>query len=244
MKYIQVLVALFLLPWTSFSESAFVITPEMEQWALNQMLSEENALPLQAGISDIVGIGHITNSWDTGFTVAVDNYWIGNPGSNSLSIVGRDIPVTNTPVLFFATEYVLDGRIEPATRWYQFVFDSAWLRDHSHKENLRLVGHTYSLIPVTTDNAELVSFASNLVYAAQVPVNTNAFYKTIRDGVRLHPPSSRIHTDSMMAFRNCGYFMSTNFIHQIQSDPLLGGEAKTWVDINLEALTWHPKISE
>lgn len=244
MKYIQALLSLLILPWVLFAEGTFVITPEMEQWALSQMLSEENALPLQAGICNVVGVGHITNAWDSGVTVAVDKYWIGNPGSNSLSIAAQKLSITNGPVVFFATEYVLDGRIEPDSRWYQFVFDTTWLREHSYKEDLRLFGHSYSLIPVVSNNTALVSFASNLVYAAQVSVNTNAFYETIRDGVRLHPPSSRIYKDSMIAFRNCGYFMDTNFIYQIQSDPLLSEEAKKWVDINVDAWTWHPTTSE
>jgi len=52
--------------------------------------SRQSPLPLQAAVCDIIGIGMVegvsTNEWGEVAHVAVDNYWLGNPGSNTLSV--------------------------------------------------------------------------------------------------------------------------------------------------------------
>ena len=185
-----------------------------------------NSIPLQAGICDIMGVGRVTNTWANGkgVVIAVDNYWHGDPGHDSLSIPmeTHQPPVTNTPLVFFLSERegFNDGAMGAITR-YRYVLDPVKRSTKPFRpEGLVFFHNERSWFHVNETNADLVEFSSNLVVAAQ-SCNTNAFYEIIRDGYRLNPESSRIWEDSYFGMQGCEFYFTTNFMAQIWPDPLL-----------------------
>jgi len=200
----------------------------------------KSSLPLLAGVCEIIGIGRVTNTWENGngVYIAVDDYWYGNPGYNTLSIqISTNQPhVSDTQLVFFLlnrqnyTSYGLGD-------------------DHGYLHVLRK--NRLELCPLLpegpmflkddrswfcTSDTNLVSFASNLVVAVKTS-NTNMLYEVIRDGYRLNPVDSRIHEDSYFAFNSCMYFFPTNYMDQILSDPLLVDDAHYSVRFNIDMIT-------
>ena len=203
------------------STNEFAWSPPLET---NELLAERfSPLPLQAGVCDIVGIGVVTNSTVNSISLTVENFWIGNPGSNTLTISTDNAipPVTNTPIVFFATKYSSFLSLEPWQSRFTYIFDMEYHRQRFQPDGLYLYDSGLSWFPATAANAELVSFASNLVHAAQMTTNKMEFYTIIRDGFRLYPETSRIHRDSETLFDYCSYWGGTNFMKQIWSDTLL-----------------------
>ena len=197
-----------------------------------------SALPLQAGTCDIIGVGRVTNSWNDGITLSVDNYWYGDPGSNSLSVAmhGYHPPVTNTPLVFFLSKYSSFLAVEPETLRYFLIFKMNDYRPDFRADGLWFLNNRTSWFHVNETNASMVTYASNLVHAVQSS-NTNQFYQIIRDGLRFNPPDSRIYKDSELAFTFSKYYMTTNFMQQIWADPLLPMPARAWVKMNYRDAT-------
>lgn len=201
-------------------------------------------IPLQAGVCDIVGVGIVTNTTANSISLNVVNYWVGNPGSNTLTLLVNNAlpPVTNTPIVFFATRYSSFSALEPWQCRYTYIFDMDYHRQRFQPDGLFLFDDGMSWFPATSNNFELVAFSSNLVHATQVTINKTAFYDIIRDGARLYPESSRIRRDSETLFDYCSYWAGTNFMKQIWSDQLLTGRIRHSVNNNFwsETGTWLP----
>lgn len=209
---------------TAEDEEDRVLTAE-ERTAIR---ARQSPLPLQAAVCDIVGVGTVTgistNSWGEVAHLDVDNYWIGNPGSNTLSVSANMLflPVTSTSIVFFATSYTLPHYYYMgAVSRLSLLFKMPEYRQSREPQDPWFYDNERSWFHVTPENAALVAFASNLVQTAQVSTNRLAFYELIRDGFRLHPPETRIHVDSDVTFIGCRHWMPTNFMEQIRSDPLL-----------------------
>ena len=202
-----------------------------------------NSIPIQAGICDYIGVGRVTNTWpiadwlekDNVINIAVDNWWHGDTGNDNITVymIKNDPPPKNIPLLFFVSkDYGTMFRVEQPTGYmlFQYVFGG-----DSHEPTFRplrinskktvFFNDDESWFHINEENTGFITFASNLVFAAKSQ-NTNEFYKIIRDGYRLNPQDSRISEDSLFALENWNFYMSTNFIQEIWSDPLLEGEAR------------------
>ena len=202
-------------------------------------LSRMNPLPLQAAVCDVIGIGALESQTDTNVVINVSQYWFGDLQTNVINVknsIYSAFPSGGTNFLFFLTKWILpegddfiaDGYTHDD---YQNMFDMADFRSKYRLDApLRLHSLMCSRIPVITNNADLISWCSNLVYTSQISLNRQAFYELIRDGYRLNPESSRIHRESRYAFDYASYFMSTNFMQQAWSDTNLTGLARARVD--------------
>jgi len=211
--------------------------------------SSQSPLPLQAAVCDIVGVGVVTdistNQWGDIAHLSVDNYWIGNPGSNTLSVSANRsaLTVTNTPIVFFATSYTLPSYYYSVSEArLSLLFEMPEYRQSRQPREPWFYDNERSWFYVTPENADLVAFASNLVNTAQISTNRLAYYELIRDGFRLSSPESRIHIDSEVTFIGCKYWMPTNFMYQIWSDPLLPDRLGDMVNnyYKLETGHWLP----
>lgn len=210
--------------------------------------ARQSPMPLQAAVCDTIGIGRITgmstNTWGEVAQIDDIHFWIGDPGSNTLSVAtgSGGLVATNIPVVFFATRYDLPSRYSAAEPRFSLLFRMPEWRQRLPAVPLRLYDNERSWFYATPVNVDLVSYASNLVHAAQISTNRLHFYQQVRDGYRLHPEGSKIHIDSDVAFVNCRYWMPTNFMNEVWADPLL--PAKSRADINnnyrLETGHWLP----
>ncbi len=189
--------------------------------------SRQSPLPLQAAVCDIIGVGLVTdvstNEWGEVAHIAVDDYWIGDPGSNTLSISSNRLFLSpsNTQIVFFASSYALPHYYSPVEPRFALLFRMPEYRSGKEPQTPWFYDNERSWFYVTPENTDLVAFASNLVVAAQIATNQMAYYELVRDGFRLHPSASRIHIDSRSTFISCRYWMSTNFMTQVWSDQLL-----------------------
>jgi len=195
-------------------------------------------LPLLAGICETIGVGRVTNTWANGegVYIAVENYWRGNPGVDTLSVPIKvhQPPVSDTPLVFLLLSRSNYARYNLGDDYgYTYIFNENNLKIKPIlAESYKFLRDDRSWFHVNDTNANLVAFASNLVVAV-TSSNTNMFYEVIRDGYRLNPVNSRIHEDSYFAFGKCNRYFTTNFMEQVLSDPLLIGEAHYGVRFNL-----------
>ena len=199
-----------------------------------------SALPLQAGVCDVAGVGRVLSRNSTNTTIQIDQLWYGSP-TNRLDITSRaQIPTNDTPVVFFATKYQTFLNLEPSKCRYSYVFDMEYHRSRYDPDGIYLLNGNRSWFPATEENADLTTWCSNLVYVSQVNTNRQAFYELIRDGYRLNPEPSRIHRDSEYTFMYFHYFNDTNFMQQVWSDTNLVGWARKWIGNRywLETKTW------
>ena len=208
-------------------------------------LSLNAALPLQAAVCDVVGIGHALSQDDTNAVFQIDQFWHGSVTNNPVSFKMKNwkpFPTNGTPVVFFASKYQSFLSLEPAEAHFAYIFNMNHHRSRYEPDGLCLFDGDRSWFPAIVENAAMVNWCSNLVYVSQVNTNRQAFYELIRDGYRLNPESSRIHRDSKYTFQYCSYFMSTNFMQQIWSDTNLVGRARDWVNMEFqqETKTWLP----
>jgi len=179
-------------------------------------MNHKRLIPYHAWVSDVVGIGVVTNSykivndgWDDGFVdIAVDTFWCGDPGTNSFRVhmrAGMQPPVTNTPLLFFLTKYnwlreeVAHRRYEDETPGFpeesEPVYNMDYFRSVEKEEGLWFVYGNYSWFHVNDKNTDIIDFASNLVFAVNSKCEYE-FYKIMRDGCSGEPVDTRRFIDS------------------------------------------------
>ena len=190
-----------------------------------------NPLPLQAAVCDIIGIGKLESRTSTGALIRVSQYWFGNQQTNIIDAnVDNDyIPAGGTNFLFFLARPVAmtnEYGLPISRRPFMFKMEEA-RRFQVPNSRPFLFGGARALIPVVSENTEIINWSSNLVHTAQVNPDLYAFYELVRDGYRLNPASSRIHRDSVWTF--CMYdtfFLTTNLIERIWADTNLTGWAR------------------
>ncbi len=231
-----------------FTSSALAEEDEGSSWTPEERVAfraRQSPLPLQAAVCDIIGIGTVTdistNQWTEVAHLSVSNYWIGDPGSNTLSISANKLllPVSSTQIVFFATSYALPHYYLGSEQQFGMLFTMPTYRQSRQSVEPRFYDDERSWFYATSENASLVAFASNLVVSAQISTNRMAYYEVIRDGFRLNPPESRIHIDSEVSFINSRHWMPTNFMQQIWSDPLLPNEPRADVNNSFMMRTGH-----
>ena len=193
-----------------------------------------SALPLQAAVCDVIGIGALESQTSTSALINVSQFWLGNPQTNiidvSVSQSGVVLPSEGTNFLFFISTHSKIGRAEPLEMRFTCMFRMDAFRSKFPADSMYLLSGNRSWILATDDNAGLINWCSNLVQTSQINPDMYAFYELIRDGHRLHPPSSRIHRDSIYAFRKSHHYMPTNFMQQVWSDTNLTGWARAWIN--------------
>ena len=231
-----------------FTSSALAEEDEGSSWTPEERVAfraRQSPLPLQAAVCDIIGIGTVTdistNQWTEVAHLSVSNYWIGDPGSNTLSISANNLllPVSSTQIVFFATSYVLPHAPYISEYRFSLLLKMPEYRQGRQAREPWLYDDERSWFYATPENASLVAFASNLVVAAQISTNRMVYYELVRDGFRLNSSESRMHIDSKVAFISCRYWMPTNFMQQIWSDPLLPNEPRADVNNSFMMRTGH-----
>ncbi len=206
-------------------------------------LSLNAALPLQAAVCDVIGVGHALSQDDTNAVFQIDQFWYGSVTNNPVVLYreySEPFPTNSTPVVFFASKYPSFLRLEPSECHYSYIFDMDYHRSRYEPDGLYLFGGDRSWFPATAENAAMTAWCSNLVYVSQVTTNRQVFYELIRDGYRLNPEPSRMHRDSEYTFMYFHYFNDTNFMQQVWSDTNLVGKARGWINNRywLETKTW------
>jgi hypothetical protein len=200
--------------------------------------SRQAPIPLQAAICDIIGTGFVTDVAESGddriTRIEGVNYWVGDPGSNTLFIVSHTNPPVNAniPILFFANSYYLpDKGMSRSEIHFLMAFNNNEFRleDRKRGQPVFYAGKR-SWIPCMPENEAVISFASNLVAAAQTNHERTKYYEIIRDGHNANAQGSRIRFDAEMSFWDCRHWMDTNMMWRAWDDPQLADRLKT--DVN------------
>lgn len=198
-------------------------------------------LSTQAYLCDIAGTGEVVESRPKGFRIVVDNYWVGNSGTNVLDIaVDADPPPSgHVPIVFFASTnaYFKGEVVEPLALLCQWSFltnrtvgsatTELGLEARTTVTNLQLLADSLSWFNVSADGGLLLEYASNLVHHARTQVDHQVFYETVRDGARLPPATSpRIYADSIHQLMHWGSYESEEYLRRVWVDPLITGRAR------------------
>ena len=211
----------------------------------NMLWHLDSALPLQAAVCDVAGIGRALCQDDKYATFQIDSFWYGSVTNNPVRFYrecAQPFPTNGSSVVFFASKYQSFLSLEPPECHFSYIFDMDYHRSRYEPDGMYLLSRDRSWFPVTAENAGMVNWCSNLVYVSQVNTNRQAFYELIRDGYRLNPETSRINRDSEYTFMYFHYFNDTNFMKQVWSDTNLVGNVRVWIKNRfwLETKTWLP----
>ena len=143
--------------------------PEEEdgnQWSPEftaRVRSRQSPIPVQAAVCDTIGIGRVasvsTNRWDEIVRFDDIQYWIGDPGSNSLSVIASfsGLVVTNTPVVFFATSYALPNYYLGTVARLSLLFKMPDYRQSRTPREPWFYDNERSWFYATPENGELVT---------------------------------------------------------------------------------------
>ena len=197
------------------------------------LVESDNALPLQAGVCDVIGIGEFAPQSSTNALITVSQYWFGNQQTNILDVrisENDTFPTEGTDFLFFLSAYPEIKNLELPRQRFMHMFAMEQVRSKFQPGGLYLLNDSRSLIPVTDDNAATISWCSNLVQTTQINKNMQAFYELIRDGYRFNVPASKMHRDSEYSFQYARHYMPTNFMWEIWSDTNLINWARFWIN--------------
>ena len=183
--------------------------------------NSDSSLPLLAAVCDIAGIGELVSQTRTNAVISVNQCWFSTTPATvvEIQLYGNEyIPAGGTNFLFFASQYPMDyGPNIPGP--YPSMFRMDEVRGSLEPEaSMSLMSAGRSLIPVTAENAALISWSSNLVHASQASPNMQAFYELIRDCYRFNAEHTRIHCDSIDTFTFASYYMPASFMQQIWTD--------------------------
>ena len=212
-----------------------VFMEKMNQCYANPLTS----LPHHAWVCDIIGVGRVTNAYDVvtygrgnGFVdITIDNFWRGEQGTNSFRIQmwsGGQPPVSDDPLVFFLTKNNKFLVSSPFKFEGEPQIDMDYLREQYKPNGLWFLRGSLSILKIDENNADLINYASNLVFAVNT-CNTNMFYEIMRDGCpdEPFPPTesqlkSRIYWDSYAGLMYPPLYFTKDFIVKtIWKDPLL-----------------------
>lgn len=202
--------------------------------------SWNSALPLQAAVCDVIGIGGVVTQENSRVLLNIEQFWYGSVSNNPVvfrGVYGTPMPTNGTPIVFFASKYQSFLSLEPPECHFSYIFDMDSHRSRYEPDGLYLYDGDRSWFPATPENVAMTTWCSNLVYVSQVNTNRQAFYELIRDGYRLNPETSRIRRDSLYTFMHINHFMSTNFLRQVWVDTNLVGRARAWVNMSYQEET-------
>jgi len=220
------------------------VTPERQIAALLARARRDvsRSLSHQAWVCDIICVGTVTNASDTTslewyedsyVDIKVDNYWRGDTGSDTLKATIRaqyQPPVTNTPVLFYFTQYERMARNLPRSEnkmLYSRRFnDMDYFRSVETPGGLWFVWDKRSWFNIDDMGDDAFNYASNLVFAVNTN-NTNEFYEVMKEGYDNYPLGSLIFDSSYGALKNPDIFFTTNFmVNVMYKDKFLDEEIK------------------
>jgi hypothetical protein len=207
--------------------------------------ARQSPIPLQAAICDVIGTGLVTDVTEAGderiIRIEVGNYWVGDPGSNTLFIASYTNPPASAqiPILFFASSYHLPDK---RNAWVELHFlmafnNNEYRLDERKRSQPVLYAGERSWIPCVPENEAMIVFASNLVSAAQIATNRMEYYEAVRDGQNQSFPSSRIWIDAETTFWDSAYWMGTNMMWQAWDDPQLDDGARNAVNNAFKSTT-------
>jgi hypothetical protein len=198
----------------------------------------QSPIPLQAAICDIIGTGMVADVAEVGderiIRLEVGNYWIGDPGSNTLFVVSHTNPPVSAsvPILFFINSYQLpDKATSRVDTHFLMAFNNEAFRMNDRRRNLpKLYSGERSWIPCVSENENVIAFASNLVVAAQINANRTAYYEIIRNGYACDFEPLRVRIDAEMSFFSSQHWMDTNMMWQAWDDPQLDARLKNFIN--------------
>ena len=228
--HIKLLTAIFAgIVFTTFTAAQIFREDESEEdndKVFEAVTNPNMSLPHMAWVSDIVGVGRLTNicentesPWSGGFAdIVIDDFWRGDPGSNTfkLSILFTNQSIVSShPRIFFLRKYYLYRDKSRNTSPTNFGKDAYWDMDH-FRENAEPDGvwffhGTRPWIAVSDENTALNAFASNLVFAVNSR-NEEAFFQHMRDVYETAPFASRLYMDSCTGLDNLQRYCTLDFL--------------------------------
>ncbi len=165
--------------------------------------------------------------------VEVDNYWIGDTGTNVVKIDagpwGTDwVFPTNTPVVFFALT-----RMSVLTRLHDGMTNGL---SQTELDELLFPHGDAAWFRTTRDNGLFYTFATNLWECQRNNPDQERFYEVLRDADKLpYEASSRIFEDTGHELSFFLKRVSDTFLLEKNADPLIG--ARTHASIFQEFLS-------
>lgn len=185
------------------------------------------SLPALIHCADVAGIGEFINQPLPAHPYAyvkVDDYWVGDPGTNVVKIVagpwGTDwVFPTNTPIVFFAL-----SRISVLTRLHDGMTNGL---SQAKLDELLFPHGDDAWFRTTRDNGMLYTFATNLWECQRVNPDHEQFYEVLRDADKLpYEASSRIRDDTVHELGFLLRRVSDTFLLEKNADPLIGSSTK------------------
>ena len=194
---------------------------------------------------DVAGIGMFINQPSTNSpyaSVLVQDYWIGNAGTNIVKINVGDSGETdwafptNTPIVFFASRRgscTNGSDVVNLSEYYQQTKSQDWLNE------LFFPGGDAAWFRTTRDNGLLYEFATNLWNCVRDNPNPTNYYEVLRNAKNIpFSSSSRLWIDAYSDFRFFLKDRPDEFLLDRYNDPLLNNAGRRGIINELFGRGW------
>lgn len=195
---------------------------------------------------DVAGVGLFLNQPTTNdpyANVLVQDYWVGNSGTNVLRINVSPyrwetdwIFPTNVPVVFFANKrssHTNNSEIVNLAEFYQ-AMPQAWL------DELSFPGGDAAWFRTTRDNGLLYDFTTNLWNCVKTNPNPTNHYEVLREAEKIpFSSSSRLWIDAYRGFRYFVEDSTSDFLLDKFDDPMLDDTGRQSIYRELYSRGWR-----
>ena len=202
--------------------------------------------------SHIAGIGKVLDLGDGVLRMEVDQYWLGDPGTNVIEIQRAFpdyLPDTNSIVggtaVFFAVTNEWDNPFYIPSPNHPVDFVDSWEYSLAMTNSgpicaPRFISEEYPpLFIIGSNDVEVVNFLSNFVQSVFIARDHGLYYRTLRDALRSPSPSMReCRTMSVLPMYSVSFHADETNLVEMLYDPLLPGRfrydalfylQKTWL---------------
>jgi hypothetical protein len=110
------------------------------------------ALPLQAAVCDVIGVGRAEVQSNYYVRFHIDQFWYGDATNNPVVFHigrGKQMPTNGTPLVFFASKYESFLTLKPSECHFSYILDMDHHRSRHEPDGLYLYDGERSWFPAT-----------------------------------------------------------------------------------------------
>ena len=181
------------------------------------------SLAQQVRLCDMAGSGTVVESSATNIKLTVTEYWLGNPGTNSLNITtdmeDMEVATMHSNIVFFAVtnQHFRAKTINELSAAY------VWEYALQRPSNLPVIPPTFfggsrAWFYTTESSGELLSLATNLIVQCRTSPNMEGFYDLIRLEGKIDS-RNRVEAEKFYSLWACISYGESNFVSLVANDP-------------------------
>lgn len=171
----------------------------------------------------MAGIGTVVESSITNIKLTVTEYWLGNPGTNSLNITtdmeDMEVATIHSNIVFFA----VTNEHYQARTFTELYATHTWEYAFQRPVDLPVIPPTFfggsrAWFYTTESSGELLSLATNLIVQCRTAPNMEEFYNLIRLEGKINS-NYKVDGEKMYSLWGVVFYGNSNLVSLVANDP-------------------------